>query len=855
MIAKIGQTLTIGARPEHNARAYEFDVAKWRRMWPEATAINVIVQRPGDKEAYPAVSSVDGDTVTWTVTRYDTDRPGVGKMRVAFVNGVKLLGLTPETAIIVQEGLDMVNGDTPASDTPPWIQMVLDAIAGFKPGEGGNGTPGEDGEDGATFYPSVSADGTLSWTNDKGLENPKPVNIKGEDGDPGVAISDTEPTDPDVHVWINPNGDADPLVTAEDITGALGYTPANQEDVNSLSEEIKELKGVTTTRPFEVTGANVSINPVEGSALGVVAKIAYKQVPTGNGIPSMNNVMPISGVDSVVITHRNATEQKAYTIQLPETGYIGTLDVTTGTLTLTHKMIERAVADMNNGENYPGWTGVTELEECYGKTLNGTLTDYVSNVTYYEAGTARVSANLTSSSKVLFLSKGTFGTQSQLMANYPNLVMQFLCPLLEPKVLNVEPQQIIAMAGTNHISASSGNVTVSGTEEVTVGGMGSTDFDPTAYNLPILSLDGDVSTMTKDNAVDLAYRYDGKSGTCSVKWQGSSSLAYPKKNYTIKFDQAFEAKTGWGEQKKYCLKANWIDFSHSRNVVNALLWGRIVASRNPANETLADCPNYGAVDGFPVCIMLNGEFMGVYTFNIPKDAWMMNMGSGTNEAILCAGNACPTNFFKAPATLIGENDLEIEYITNEDDTAWAVTSVNNLINACINSDGTDLDTTIATMLDWESAIDYYIFVALLRGDDMVGKNYLLNTYDGTKWFFGAYDMDCTYGLHWDGSKWLNAGGGMTIINAANAHRVFELIKTYKTDALKARYSALRSGALNENIVAELFWNFYGGIPKPMLDEDNRKWPGIPNTSVNNVYQILEWYRRRVIEIDKQIEAL
>ena len=43
----------------------------------------------------------------------------------------------------------------------------------------------EPGEDGATFTPSVSADGTLSWTNDKGLTNPEPVNIKGPKGDTG----------------------------------------------------------------------------------------------------------------------------------------------------------------------------------------------------------------------------------------------------------------------------------------------------------------------------------------------------------------------------------------------------------------------------------------------------------------------------------------------------------------------------------------------------------------------------------------------------------------------------------------------------------------------------------------------
>lgn len=43
----------------------------------------------------------------------------------------------------------------------------------------GGGTAGEDG---ATFIPSVSVAGVISWTNDKGMPNPTPVNIKGPQG-------------------------------------------------------------------------------------------------------------------------------------------------------------------------------------------------------------------------------------------------------------------------------------------------------------------------------------------------------------------------------------------------------------------------------------------------------------------------------------------------------------------------------------------------------------------------------------------------------------------------------------------------------------------------------------------------
>lgn len=52
-------------------------------------------------------------------------------------------------------------------------------------GVSSSGGTGADGRDGATFTPSVASDGTLSWTNNKSLPNPTPVNIKGAKGDKG----------------------------------------------------------------------------------------------------------------------------------------------------------------------------------------------------------------------------------------------------------------------------------------------------------------------------------------------------------------------------------------------------------------------------------------------------------------------------------------------------------------------------------------------------------------------------------------------------------------------------------------------------------------------------------------------
>lgn len=50
---------------------------------------------------------------------------------------------------------------------------------------GGEDIPGKDGVDGATFIPSIDEEGNLSWSNNKGLENPPTINIKGLKGDKG----------------------------------------------------------------------------------------------------------------------------------------------------------------------------------------------------------------------------------------------------------------------------------------------------------------------------------------------------------------------------------------------------------------------------------------------------------------------------------------------------------------------------------------------------------------------------------------------------------------------------------------------------------------------------------------------
>lgn len=78
-----------------------------------------------------------------------------------------------------------VTGVTPSNDGLNWMRLAE---------KGSDGIDGTDGADGATFTPSVSLDGELSWTNDGSLENPDPVNIMGQTGQPGAAAGFGQPT-------------------------------------------------------------------------------------------------------------------------------------------------------------------------------------------------------------------------------------------------------------------------------------------------------------------------------------------------------------------------------------------------------------------------------------------------------------------------------------------------------------------------------------------------------------------------------------------------------------------------------------------------------------------------------------
>ena len=413
------------------------------------------------------------------------------------------------------------------------------------------------------------------------------------------------------------------------------------------------------------------------------------------------------------------------------------------------------------------------------------------------------------------------------------------------------------------------------------------------YPIPVLYLydDGKLEQLaTKASGVlKNSVRYSffafgvGAVGTfAKVKVQGSSSQAYPKKNYTLTFERPVDF--GWGAQKKYVIKANWVDFSHVRNVVCARLWGDVRRTRIASNDLVTDqngdyitdqrgnrilteaSPmlsaglNYGAIDGFPIAVSINNVYWGLYSLTIPKDGWMARMGHGVHEAIVSAENHSAPTCFKALAAVdaggnLTEQDFSVEYCANEKNQAWIAESLNRMIQAVISSTGKSYADTCGAYIDIDSAIDYMIFNCLINNTDGLDKNYLLDTFDGRKWYFAAYDMDGVLGNVWHGWNYYRADGDCTFEGFEREHRMMHIIYAYDRERLCTRYRELRKEVLSEEAVTYKLMNYAVNIPKANRDYEVLRWPGIPGTDTNNVSQMLHWYRLRCIALDAEITAL
>lgn len=377
----------------------------------------------------------------------------------------------------------------------------------------------------------------------------------------------------------------------------------------------------------------------------------------------------------------------------------------------------------------------------------------------------------------------------------------------------------------------------------------SLNYEP-EYEIPKLWLEGDMTNMLKksDERLVKVYYTNGRKkfkSYANIKVQGTSSLAYDKKNYTInlcKDKNCAKEKNidvGWGKESKYNLKANWIDKTHARNVVTA----KIAAEIQEKYNLLDTAPNNGLIDGFPIEVYINEEFLGIYTWNIPKDAWMFNMDEENKEHIVFVSEGWDkTNLFKEEATYESW-DIEVGRKDTSD-----LEKLNRLINFINNSSNEEFKKDFNKYLNFDATINYLIVAEYALLTDNIAKNMLLATYDGKVWYPTLYDLDTSWGTSSDGKELLDYSTSDVVSISKLWKRMVELYP----NEIAERYYELKDEILNKEHILNKFNEFRSLIPEETFQKEFDKWSYIYIPGYN-YDQIANFLDTRIPVIEKIME--
>ena len=295
-------------------------------------------------------------------------------------------------------------------------------------------------------------------------------------------------------------------------------------------------------------------------------------------------------------------------------------------------------------------------------------------------------------------------------------------------------------------------------------------------------------------------------------------------------------------------------------------------------------------DGFPCICYLNGEFYGVYSWQLKKHRDNFHMTKDDSAHIWLDGridantllnnNIDWSGIFEVrnPKSLwlmdgteydadfnAGELiDETSQYYNLDSDsskikkqkkiTAQVKKYIIDLSNVMVTikeklnvyqSSPTDenlnlLKQTYETYFDVENQIDYLVFSDVVKNSDGFSKNWQWATYDGIKWYICPYDLDMTFGGYFEGDR-ITAPLTDHINNNPDLPSYY-IINFYNTE-LENRYKELRDKKIidNEHIIDLLnTWTKRIGVDN--FDKEYEKWPDSPcfgESVINNGWEIVE----------------
>ena len=126
VISDSRECLLLGIRGTYETQVFHFNLTWLIEKYGEGTAV-VMVKRPGEKTAYPAITTQDGAILDWTIRDIDTEKKGDGECEIFwYVNDALAKTVVYRTHIARDIGTTTEN---PPDPYQTWVEAIVEAGA------------------------------------------------------------------------------------------------------------------------------------------------------------------------------------------------------------------------------------------------------------------------------------------------------------------------------------------------------------------------------------------------------------------------------------------------------------------------------------------------------------------------------------------------------------------------------------------------------------------------------------------------------------------------------------------------------------------------------------------------------
>lgn len=318
----------------------------------------------------------------------------------------------------------------------------------------------------------------------------------------------------------------------------------------------------------------------------------------------------------------------------------------------------------------------------------------------------------------------------------------------------------------------------------------------------------------------------------------------------------------------------YVESSHANNTgVAKFINDCLYDTKTPMQLENENCRT--TINGFPIELYVNGEYLGIYNFNHDRYSYQsygydyIKYPNMLVYEINSNSNTSAGAFYRYGAnTESSANVSEIEYYkrdfkliygnrTTDSDT---YSEVKSLVEWVSVAEYDLFRETISEHFNKEFLFRYFLNVLFIGAVDSLGKNMKIFTVDGKVWFPQFYDLDTVLGI--DNSGYLTIQPDVEIesgsYNTSNSN-LWSKVWNYFNTELKEEWAKMRQDRFTlDNLMEYIYNQQIAQIPAKMYNDDAQvKYLEFGSLYTycchgNKEHQIRRWLRERIAYVDSML---